>query len=275
MNRSTVMMIDEINKRLVIRKYDRNAISKLIKQSQAVCLKHQLEKIWLWAFPEDTAVFLDSGYRLEGTLETSSFDKPSVSLAFYLTPSRKITPKKDEEDALLQQIMSSPLKSLPQLTTDYSIRLLHEEDCIAISALLSKVFATYPTPMDNPEYVKKLMREDCLFAGVFFFDRLVSLSSAYPEKDWNRCELTDCATLAEFRGLALTERLIGFLEQTLKDAPYTLYSLARSRSFGINRVFHKQGYQYRGRLLNNCDIYGGFEDMNLWVKSKSTALSQV
>ncbi|HCP15639.1 MAG TPA: putative beta-lysine N-acetyltransferase, partial [Peptococcaceae bacterium] len=25
-------------------------------------------------------------------------------------------------------------------------------------------------------------------------------------------------------------------------------------------------YEYSGRLVNNCDICGGFEDMNIWVK---------
>jgi putative beta-lysine N-acetyltransferase len=164
--------------------------------------------------------------------------------------------------------MALPPKPLHDLSEEFDIRLLGEDDCDKISTLLSTIFVTYPTPMENPDYVRNLMKNDCFIAGIFYQDRLVSISSAYPEKDWNRCELTDCATVKEFRGMSLTERVIRFLEKVLEKqkASYTLYSLARARCFGINRTFHKLGYQYRGRLVNNCNIHGGFEDINLWVK---------
>ncbi len=263
------MYIDQINKRLIIRTYDRTNIPQVIDQCLAISLEHQLEKIWLWAFPEDAAVFMEYGFVLEGILETHTIDKPSSSLAFYLTPYRKRDYRKYEEDELLIKVMSSSsATSVGELPGDFKIGLLNHEHCGEISSLLSNVFTTYPTPMENPDYVYKLMSEDCLFAGVFFDNRLVSTSSAYLERDWKRCEMTDCATLADFRGYSLTERLSRLLETTIqsKEDSYTFYSLARARSFGINRVFHKLGYHYRGRLVNNCNIFGGYEDMNLWVK---------
>jgi hypothetical protein len=42
--------------------------------------------------------------------------------------------------------------------------------------------------------------------------------------------------------------------------------MARARSFGMNMVFYQLGYEFNGRLVNNCDIHGGYEDMNIWVK---------
>jgi putative beta-lysine N-acetyltransferase len=268
MNPSSGTYIDEINRRLVIRAYDRTAIPSLIDQSITLSLSHNLEKIWLWSFPEDTSVFMDYGFTLEGILEINTLDRPSASLAFYLTPYRNKTYRKKEEDALLIQAMSLPAKPLADLPQEFSTILLGEKDCGIISTLLRQVFVIYPTPVDNPEYLRKLMKNGCVFAGVFYQNRLVSVASAYPEEDWQRCELTDCATLEDFRGMSLTERTIRFLGDHLKDSntSYTMYTLARARSLGINRVFHKLGYQYRGRLLNNCNIHGGFEDMNLWVR---------
>jgi len=35
----------------------------------------------------------------------------------------------------------------------------------------------------------------------------------------------------------------------------------------MNRVFYNLGYEFMGRLVNNCDIQGAFEDMNIWVRS--------
>ncbi len=34
----------------------------------------------------------------------------------------------------------------------------------------------------------------------------------------------------------------------------------------MNNVFHRLGYEFNGRLVNNCDIFGAYEDMNIWVK---------
>ncbi len=45
-----------------------------------------------------------------------------------------------------------------------------------------------------------------------------------------------------------------------------LYSLSRAINPGINKVLSRLKYNYTGRLINNCDICGGYEDMNIWVK---------
>lgn len=66
----------------------------------------------------------------------------------------------------------------------------------------------------------------------------------------------------------MTDELVHHLEQELKIKGFiTLFSLSRALSTGINIVFSKHGYEYTGRLVNNCNIMGRFEDMNIWVKS--------
>jgi len=65
--------------------------------------------------------------------------------------------------------------------------------------------------------------------------------------------------------------LIMALEDKMKqEGIETLYSLSRARSHGINLVFHRHGYRFCGRLINNCYIMDNFEDMNLWVKNLIT-----
>jgi hypothetical protein len=34
----------------------------------------------------------------------------------------------------------------------------------------------------------------------------------------------------------------------------------------MNTALARLGYRFRGRLMNNCHIMGGFEDMNIWVR---------
>jgi beta-lysine N6-acetyltransferase len=61
--------------------------------------------------------------------------------------------------------------------------------------------------------------------------------------------------------------LIFSLENELKqEGFYTLYSLSRAVNVGINMVLSKHGYNYTGRLIDNCNISRGYEDMNIWVK---------
>ena len=97
--------------------------------------------------------------------------------------------------------------------------------------------------------------------------RIVSAASAEVDDKHSNAELTDCATEPEQRGKGLMFHILSALEADLRERGImTAYSLARARSVGMNRVFHRLRHEYSGRLVNNCDIYGQFEDMNIWVK---------
>ena len=54
----------------------------------------------------------------------------------------------------------------------------------------------------------------------------------------------------------------------------TAYTIARADSAAMNGVFHKTGYHYAGRLVNNTQIGGRIRNMNVWYKRlKPVALS--
>jgi hypothetical protein len=44
----------------------------------------------------------------------------------------------------------------------------------------------------------------------------------------------------------------------------TWYTIARALSAGMNITFAKAGYRYAGTLVNNTDISGTIESMNVW-----------
>lgn len=263
------LTIDNINQRLIIESYNQDIARSILTQKWLSLAEEQdLEKIWLWAFPEDVADFNQCGFTKEGELPANEGDQPVVSLAYYVTKGRGQSTNVQIEDNVLEAITEASVKPLPPLPEELNLRLLTPADAPDISNLLSSVFVTYPSPVENPNYVKRLLAQGCIFAGAFRGRSLISVAAAYPDSSLGRCEITDCATLHEFRGHALTERLIKLLEPKVAQlGAYTLYTLARARSYGMNRVFFKLGYQYHGRLINNCHIAGKFEDMNLWVKA--------
>lgn len=71
---------------------------------------------------------------------------------------------------------------LRQLT--YHCRKADESDAIQLAQLYGKVFEIYPTPMNDPEYVKKCMKSGTVFYIYAHNDKIVSVSFSR-----NRCLL--------------------------------------------------------------------------------------
>ena len=75
---------------------------------------------------------------------------------------------------------------------------------------------------------------------------------------------TDFATLPSQRGPGLAQHILAALEDDMAEREIlNLYTIARARSAGMNRVFHNRDYEWTGTLVNNCHIAGQFEDMHV------------
>ncbi|WP_088224777.1 putative beta-lysine N-acetyltransferase [Desulfosporosinus sp. FKB] len=264
---SKSIIFDKRNSRLIVNNYAPNTKpSSFGRHLIDLAAKKNLEKIWLWASPRDVSEFLRGGFRLEGSL-LGEEKKFSISLAYYVNNVRGHSTNSHLENEILNTIRLKPISKLPQTPSEVELKLLDESFAEEISELLTRVFTTYPSPVDNPQYIRSLIQKGNIFAGAISRNCLVAVAATYPDHVLNRCEMTDCATLKEYRGRSLSESCLGLLEQELKAySNLTLYTLARAQSYGMNRVFHKLGYKFQGRLINNCHIAGSFEDMNLWVR---------
>lgn len=265
---SNPITVDERNKRLVVNGYAQGTKPSLFSPHLInIALTMKLEKIWLWALPVDVAKFLRFGFRIEGSLFRGNYEEFAVSLAYYVNESRGHSDKLQAEKDIIHNVKTEPFNQSQPFPPGIELKLLNESYAQRISQILTQVFISYPSPVENPLYIRSLIQDGNIFAGAFSEDTLISVAAAYPDPILNRCEMTDCATLEEYRGLSLSERLLGILEQEInKKSSFILYTLARAQSYGMNRVFHKLGYSYQGRLINNCDIAGSFEDMNIWIR---------
>ncbi|RNC28623.1 MAG: N-acetyltransferase YodP [Candidatus Dichloromethanomonas elyunquensis] len=262
------IVLDQRNKRMVVNGYALGTIVSVFSYELIIlAINNHLEKIWLWALPADVPIFLRQGFFLEGSLYRGNEEEFSVSLAYYVCKSRARSVYLDAEKRVLHSIKARPLNPLLPLPAGMKLKLLDESFSSEISQLLTKVFSSYPSPVENPEYLRSLFRKGRFFAGVIYRENLIAVAAAYPNLTFNRCEMTDCATLEEYRGYSLTQHLLTILEYEIKKkSALILYTLVRAQSLGMNRVFHKLGYQYQGRLINNCYICSAYEDMNLWAK---------
>jgi putative beta-lysine N-acetyltransferase len=160
-------------------------------------------------------------------------------------------------------------RTTPQtLPEGWSERGLGPGDADAMADTFRAVFETYPFPIHDPDYLRSTMAADVRYFGVLDDEgRLVAISSAEMDPTGSNVEMTDFATLEDFRGRGLAGRLLAHMEREMRKLGIrTAYTIARAHATGMNIVFARQGYAFAGTLPNNTQIKGGLESMNVWYK---------
>lgn len=159
----------------------------------------------------------------------------------------------------------------PKLPPGMSLGECGPADAAEMARLYASVFESYPFPISSAAYLKKTMGEDTVYFGVREGGRLVSLSSAEIDRKGENAEITDFATLPGQRGRGLAKCMLREIENRLrKEGIKTAYTICRGTVPPVNIIFAKAGYEYGGTLVNNTNIAGSFESMNVWHKSLAT-----
>ncbi|MCK9298333.1 MAG: putative beta-lysine N-acetyltransferase [Methanoculleus sp.] len=144
-----------------------------------------------------------------------------------------------------------------------------EDDADDLAALYDVVFATYPFPIADPGYLRETMTGDyCYFLVRTADGRLAAASSAEIYREDENVEMTDFAVHPDFRGQNLSTLLLSRMEEEMRAAGMkTAFTIARALSYPINATFARAGYACGGTLVNNTNICGGFESMNVWYRT--------
>lgn len=171
----------------------------------------------------------------------------------------------DEVIAAAQEKFASDRKMA--LPPGYSLRQADAKDAPEMAALYRQAFKTYPFPIYDPGYLVWAMASDVSYFAVCKGDEIVALSSAEIDAGSENVEMTDFTTRPEHRGTGLSVHLLGKMEEVMSENGLKVaYTIARATSFGMNIAFAKMGYRYGGLLINNTNISGDFESMNVWHK---------
>ncbi|MFH7320981.1 putative beta-lysine N-acetyltransferase [Desulfurivibrio sp. D14AmB] len=150
---------------------------------------------------------------------------------------------------------------------DYLVRLCTPADCEAMAELYRRVFPSYPFPIHDPEFLGRTMAEQVCYVGAWRQGRPAALASAEFSATASHAEMTDFATAPEDRGRRLAARLLTGLEEEMAAREIKLaYTIARALSPGMNLAFARAGYRHAGTLVNNTQICGRIESMNVWHK---------
>tara|TARA_R110002012_G_scaffold13845_16_gene58584 strand:+ start:38649 stop:39482 length:834 start_codon:yes stop_codon:yes gene_type:complete len=254
---------DAFNKRIRIDDYsgDTHGVLALITESTPAWA----EKIIVKSRNQHATVFLSGGFIREAEIKKYFNGSDMFFLVKYPLTQRGNSAKLMDERKVVTSILDQKY-SVTEVDAS-TVALAKEADAKELAELYAKVFQVYPTPLNDPAYVRKTMEEGTKYVLIREQNRIVSAASAEINRQYANAELTDCATLPEARGKGHIKKLLSKLEEILiADNIHCLYTIARAESYGMNKVFYQLGYSYGGMLINNCFIYSGLEDMNVWYK---------
>jgi putative beta-lysine N-acetyltransferase len=233
---------------------------------------HKYGKIFTKVNEKVSLPFLQAGFTVEARIPRMYPSKQEgIFLSYYLKENRKQEMNKLLYETNLKLALKKKLKEhdIP-LLEKYRIRKCSPKDISMMQEVYKKVFQTYPFPIHDTSYLFKTMNNNVDYFCIENDKKIIALSSA--EKDENNAyaEMTDFATLPDWRGHGFALILLNKMERSMKKQGITTtFTIARSASPGMNITFAKAGYDYAGRLKNNTNISGKIESMNIWYKKLS------
>ena len=258
------------NDRLYLMKLSKQDLPGIVERLERLARVRNYSKVFAKVPESAKDHFTQQGYAPEA--EIPNFYQGREDVIFfgkYLAGDRR----REKKAELIQKVLTTAkgkarTGKVLLLKESLCARPAEKRDATAMAKVYSQVFSTYPFPIQDPEYLKETMDQNVAYFGIWDGESLVALSSAEMDLSGQNAEMTDFATLPEYRGQSLANFLLTRMEDYLGDKGIrTAYTIARAYSFGMNVTFAKLGYSYSGTLTNNTNIFGGLESMNVWHKA--------
>ncbi len=266
---NSIIQHGKFNDRIYLMKTNTKDLPEIIYYLDELAGEKKYSKIFVKVPREYNTKFFQYGYKEEAYIPKFYSGYKDVSfLGKFFSENRKIDRSENiDQEVIKTALTKSNESNIGLLGSEYDYRICNEKDIEAIARVYSIVFETYPFPIQDPKYIKDTMEDNVVYFGVFKNNDLVSVSSTEIDFASQNAEMTDFATIPNFRSKGLSGFLLTKMESEMKDRNIlTLYTICRSCSYGINIIFSKAGYKFTGKLVNNTNIAGNLENMNIWYK---------
>jgi len=248
----------DLNQRIYLMHLEPKDLPGIISELDRMTGEHGYSKIFVKIPVTHSRQFLEAGYTEEARVNGMFHGtEDGVFLARYPDPKRR-------------QIADRTLDLIGDVLEKAQGRECGPDDTEALADLYRAVFATYPFPITDPEYLRSTMESHIRYWAVWDGDCPVAASSAEMAPAERNVEMTDFATLPACRGYRLSSYLLTRMEETMKRDGFTVaYTICRAESYPINITFSRAGYRFGGTLRNNTRISGAGEMQNIFQSGKS------
>lgn len=258
------------NNRIYLMKFHTDDRNNIIEELDKIIKKHEYTKVFAKIPSSEKKIFLDKDYIVEASVP--NFYK-GIEDAYFMAKYYCVNRKKQKNEEKISKVLKLAQskhenQSITPLNNVFQFRKTELSDANEMAKVYKTVFESYPFPIEDPKYIRKTMEENIVYFGVWHKEKLVALSSCEMDVDELNVEMTDFAVLPEYRGNKFAIYLLDRMEYAMKKRGIkTAYTIARSVSYGMNSTFARQGYKYTGTLIQNTNIAGDLESMNVWYKT--------
>lgn len=257
------------NDRIYLLKLGNTNVDDLVFKLDSLAERNGYGKILAKIPISSEAVFLNIGYKRAAVIPR--FYSNCVDCVFlekFLEPEREVINNKQKlGDVVALGLSKHGDIGNTTLNDKFQFHYARPENAAEICKVYQEVFASYPFPIHDADYILKTMKSDVLYFTIWSSGRIVAVSSAEIDIANSNAEMTDFATLPNFRGNGFALYLLKKMEQDMRKLKIsTVYTIARAKSESMNITFSKAGYNYSGCLVNNTQICNSIESMNIWHK---------
>jgi putative beta-lysine N-acetyltransferase len=259
----------EENDRIYLMKLDPVDAPEIVPELERLAADRGYGKIFAKVPAPQSPCFLQAGYRREARVpDFYAGREDAVFLSRFLDQERALETDRDRLDGNLQLAAARHGEALQEIgEPPLPIAPAGPEDAAEMAAVYREVFASYPFPIHDPAYLVRTMAENFHYFLAREDERVVAISSAETDPAARNVEMTDFATLPAARGKSLATHLLLRMEREMRRLRFLVaYTIARALSPGMNITFSRLGYDFGGRLVNNTNISGRIESMNVWYK---------
>ncbi|MFO7653051.1 MAG: putative beta-lysine N-acetyltransferase [Candidatus Krumholzibacteriia bacterium] len=258
------------NDRIYLIELDPDDVPDIVDQLDELRRENDYAKVFAKVPAPLAEPFQQAGYRREAMVPGFfNGEDDGLFLARFHDDERRVDPRADEARAVLRLADDKHVASPEPLTApgDFVLGEADPEDAEAMASVFREIFPSYPFPIHDPDFLRANMAEDVRYFVARRDGRVVACSSAELDPAARNAEMTDFATLHEARGQGLALHLLDLMEREIpENGIVTAYTIARALSPGMNITFARHGYAYGGTLVNNTNISGHIESMNVWYK---------
>ena len=268
----SIIQHGQLNKRVYLMKLDStDCPSTIIQDINKLARENKYTKIFCKIPASAAPLFFANGFLPEAQIPAFyNNEEAAFFVSKFLSSDRLLeieTDRLSDLSKLLNEQKSMSKEAKSTSTEGITLRRLEKADYEQITEIYREVFVTYPFPIYNPGFILKSIKDGTQYYGAEIEGKLVALASAEIDKKGKNAEMTDFATLPQFRGRSLAVLLLGEIEKAMKKQGITtLYTIARLNSVGMNKTFLKMNYCYSGTLIKNTHIAGKIESMNVLYK---------
>lgn len=265
------------NDRIYLMHLEPGDTADLLPRLDALAMRHRYSKIFAKAPVSARPAFLLAGYREEARVPRFFAGKKDCAfLCKYFDPARakdsRATRRREVLEAALTRAAEPSRRPTRQLPASFSWDLASPADADELAGLYQSIFETYPFPIHDPSFIRQSMKDQTVYGCIRHRGAIAAVSSAEKVESEAAVEMTDFATLPAYRGRGLAQVLLRRMEDAMaRQGVCTAYTIARAVSAPMNKTFAAMDYRYGGTLINNTQICGRLESMNVWYKSLSRA----